>query len=228
MLELPAAEVQDDDLSVVVVSDRGHRFGLVVDGFLGERDLEVRPLDPRLGKVPNISSASVLDDGWPVLIVDVEDLVRSIDKLLHGRRLKGLRRRRTGVPERRARSGSWSWTTRSPSASSSGSSSRAAGLRGGGRRSTAWTAGTRSAAGTITWSSATSTCRAWTASSWSARSRPTPALKAMPVVIVSYKDREEDRMRGLEAGANCYLTKSSFHDQTFLDTVVDLIGEARG
>ena len=31
---------------------------------------------------------------------------------------------------------------------------------------------------------------------------------------------------GLDAGANCYLTKSSFHDQTFLDTVVDLIGEA--
>ena len=53
-----------------------------------------------------------------------------------------------------------------------------------------------------------------------------PQLKAFPVMIVSYKDREEDRIRGLDAGANCYLTKSSFHDQTFLDTVVDLIGEA--
>ena len=51
-------------------------------------------------------------------------------------------------------------------------------------------------------------------------------LKSLPVMIVSYKDREEDRMRGLDAGANCYLTKSSFHDRTFLDTVVDLIGEA--
>ena len=54
------------------------------------------------------------------------------------------------------------------------------------------------------------------------------ALNAIPVVIISYKDREEDRMRGLDAGANSYLTKSSFHDQTFLRTVVDLIGEARG
>ena len=51
-------------------------------------------------------------------------------------------------------------------------------------------------------------------------------LKSIPVVIVSYKDREEDRIRGLDAGANFYLTKSSFHDQTFLDTVGDLIGEA--
>ena len=44
-------------------------------------------------------------------------------------------------------------------------------------------------------------------------------------MIVSYKDREEDRLRGLEAGANRYLTKTSFHDETFLQTIVDLIGE---
>jgi two-component system sensor histidine kinase and response regulator WspE len=44
-------------------------------------------------------------------------------------------------------------------------------------------------------------------------------------VIVSYKDREEDRLRGLDAGANRYLTKSSFHDETFVHTITDLIGE---
>ena len=43
-----------------------------------------------------------------------------------------------------------------------------------------------------------------------------PRLRAIPVVVVSYKDREEDRIKGLDAGANAYLTKSSFHDQTFL------------
>ncbi len=45
-------------------------------------------------------------------------------------------------------------------------------------------------------------------------------------MIVSYKGSEEDRNRGLEAGANYYLTKSSFHDETLLQAVVDLIGEA--
>jgi two-component system sensor histidine kinase and response regulator WspE len=48
----------------------------------------------------------------------------------------------------------------------------------------------------------------------------------VPIIIVSYKDREEDRLRGLELGANFYLTKSSFHDNTFLQAVADLIGEA--
>jgi two-component system sensor histidine kinase and response regulator WspE len=46
------------------------------------------------------------------------------------------------------------------------------------------------------------------------------------VLVVSYKDREEDRQRGLNAGADYYLTKGSFHDDTLLQAVVDLIGEA--
>ena len=50
-------------------------------------------------------------------------------------------------------------------------------------------------------------------------------LQAMPVIIVSYKDRQEDRLSGLEAGATHYLTKSSFHDETFLKTVADVIGD---
>jgi len=53
-------------------------------------------------------------------------------------------------------------------------------------------------------------------------------LKSLPVMIVSYKDRAEDRDRGLEAGADYYLTKGSFHDETLLQAVVDLIGEAEG
>jgi two-component system sensor histidine kinase and response regulator WspE len=50
-------------------------------------------------------------------------------------------------------------------------------------------------------------------------------LQGLPVMIVSYKESEEDRLRGLEAGANAYLTKSSFHDETLVKEVVDLIGE---
>ncbi len=53
-----------------------------------------------------------------------------------------------------------------------------------------------------------------------------PHVKSPPVMVVSYKDREEDRQRGLDAGADYYLTKGSFHDETLLQAVVDLIGEA--
>ena len=52
-----------------------------------------------------------------------------------------------------------------------------------------------------------------------------PQLKSLPVMIVSYKDREEDRLRGLEAGADYYITKGAFHDDALLQAVLDLIGE---
>ena len=51
-------------------------------------------------------------------------------------------------------------------------------------------------------------------------------LQRLPVIIVSYKDRDEDRLLGLEAGANYYLTKSSFHDDTLIQAVRELIGNA--
>jgi len=46
-------------------------------------------------------------------------------------------------------------------------------------------------------------------------------------MIVSYKDREDDRRRGLDAGAAHYLAKGSFHDETLVQAVVDLIGGAQ-
>ena len=52
-----------------------------------------------------------------------------------------------------------------------------------------------------------------------------PRLHDLPVIIISYRDREEDRMQGLEAGADYYLTKSSFHDNTLINAVIDLIGQ---
>src|SRR5262249_6155181 len=68
----------------------------VVDAFRAEQDLVVRPLDPRLGKVPNLSAAAILDDGAPVLIVDVEDLVRSMDQFIQTGSLRRCETREAG------------------------------------------------------------------------------------------------------------------------------------
>jgi two-component system sensor histidine kinase and response regulator WspE len=51
-------------------------------------------------------------------------------------------------------------------------------------------------------------------------------LGAMPIILLSYKGREEDRRRGLEAGADAYVTKGEFQEQAFLQTVLDLVGPA--
>ena len=70
----------DELVSVVVIGSQENCYGIVTERFLGERELVIKPLDPCLGKIKDISSGALLDDGSPVLIVDVEDLIRSVEK----------------------------------------------------------------------------------------------------------------------------------------------------
>jgi two-component system sensor histidine kinase and response regulator WspE len=230
VLELPSAARAGRALPVVVVSDRSHRFGVVVDAFLGERDLEVRPLDLRLGKVPDISSASVLENGAPVLIIDVEDLVRSIDNLLGGRRLQPLGAAPAAETEaeairqpKRVLVVDDSITVRELErqlleAKGYGVDVAVDGVDG-------WNAVRR---GRYQLVISDVDMPRMDGIALVRSIKGDPRLQATPVIIISYKEREEDRLRGLDAGADVYLTKSSFHDQTLLETVFDLIGDARG
>ena len=52
-----------------------------------------------------------------------------------------------------------------------------------------------------------------------------PRFHLLPVIIVSYRDAEDDGIQGMEAGADYYITKSSFHDDTLVNAIVDLIGQ---
>jgi two-component system, chemotaxis family, sensor histidine kinase and response regulator WspE len=58
------------------------------------------------------------------------------------------------------------------------------------------------------------------------RVRADGRLHRLSILIVSYKDRDEDRNRGLDAGANRYVTKSSFRDESLVDAVRELLQEA--
>jgi len=224
VLELTTPPEQRDDLFVVVVSDRLNFYGLSVDRFIGEYDLVVRPLDPRLGKVPDISSVAVMLDGSPVLIFDVEDLVRSIDNLLTGRRLRKLSRdtgKEMTQPKKRILVVDDSFTVREMERKlleSRGYEVETAvdGVDG-------WNA-VRAAHYDMVVSDVD--MPRMNGIEFIRQIKQHPELKSLPVIIVSYKDKEEDRIMGLEAGANYYLTKSSFEDNSLFHAAVDLIGEA--
>ncbi len=223
ILDVPASSPPVDPMPVVVISDRGQQFGMVVDAFLGERDLEVRPLDQRLGKVPNINSASLLENGDPVLIVDVEDLVRSIDNVLMGRRLSRVEFDRISEQARRRKRilvVDDSITVRELERQLLQARGFAVDVAVDGMDG--WNA-IRSVHYDLVVTDVD--MPRMDGIGLVSLIKNDPARKDIPVVIVSYKDREEDRLRGLDAGANRYLTKSSFHDETFLHTIVDLVGE---
>jgi len=224
VLEIRESPAQKDTLPVIVVSDRLNCYGLVVDRFLGESDLVVQPLDPRLGKVADISAAALLEDGSPILIIDVEDMVRSIDNLLFGRRLRrvGLAVSAIAGPTRkRILVVDDSLTVREVERqllANHGYEVEVAvdGMDG-------WNAVRVGHYNLVITDVDMPRMNGFELVS---QIKNDSHLRALPVMIVSYKGSEDDRNRGLDAGANYYFTKSSFHDETLLQAVVDLIGEA--
>ena len=223
LLDLPPPETKrEDDLTVVVVSDRFHQYGLLVDDFLGEQDLVVRPLDARLGKLPNVNAAALLDDGSPVLILDVDDLARSAAGLVQDGRLRHERTARTvAVRKRRVLVVDDSAIVREAERQL---------LLGRGYDVDLAVDGQDGLnalkQGDYDLVVSDIDMPRMTGLEFVRAIRLEPRIQSLPVVIVSYKDRDDDRLRGLQAGANAYLTKSSFHDGKFLDTIEDLIGPA--
>lgn len=217
-----ASEELPTELSIVLLSDSMGEFGLLVDDFRGEQDLVVRPLDPRLGQAPNISAGAILDDGQPILIVDVEDLVRSIDNYIQRGTLARCDRRTTEASTRkRILVVDDSITVRELERQI---------LIGQGYDVTVAVDGqdgwNHVRQGSFDLVITDVDMPRLDGLGLVRLMRENRAFEHLPVVIVSYKEREEDRLRGLEVGANYYLTKSSFHDNTFIQAIKDLIGEA--
>ncbi len=211
-------------ISVVVISDRLNCYGLVVDRFLGERDLAVKPLPSCLGKVRNISAGAILDNGTPTLILDTDDLVRSMDDVLSQGSLQKLKAPLQPVrshPQRRILVVDDSITVREVERrllQINGYDVAVAvdGMDG-------WNALQRT---TFDLLITDVDMPRMDGLELVRRVRAAPRLSAMPIVIVSYKEQPEHRIKGMEAGANYYLAKSSFNDESLVSAVRDLIGEA--
>lgn len=218
-----AGEAPGGALSVVVVSDRHNRFGVVVEKFLGERSLVVQALDPRLGKIQDVSAATLMEDGAPALILDIDDLVRSIDKLVSSGRLDRMERMpaRAGAAAKRVLVVDDSLTVREVERKLLENHGYQVDVAVDGMDG--WNA---VRTGTYDLVVSDIDMPRLNGIELVGMIRGNSALRHLPIMIVSYKDREEDRRRGLEAGANYYFAKGSFHDEALLEAVVDLIGEA--
>lgn len=222
VLDLAESKQLSNFVSVIILSDRTSLYGVVVDHFIGQKEIVVQELDSRLGKVSDINSGAFMEDGSPLLIIDVEDMVRSIDILLSGGRLQQL----NYVEDTESQKIKKRILVVDDSITVREVESRL--LRNNGYEVETAVNG---------------------ADGWNAirignydlivtdvdmprmngielikAIRGDTRLKNLPIMIVSYKERDEDRVAGLEAGANYYLTKSSFHDESLINGIKDLIG----
>jgi len=237
------ATLPDDRLSVVMLGKAGAQYGICVDKILEEKDLVVKPLDPRLGKVPNISAAALGESGVPILILDVADVLRSAEKALVSDlscqlaandavsnsfstdRLSDRNETQDGPKDGLANAQKKvlvvddSMTVRAMEKKLLQNKGYAVDIAVDGAEG---------------WNAVRMDCYDLVITDIDMprmsgielirKMREYEATKNLPVIVVSYKDREADQLAGLEAGANYYLTKSSFHNDGLITAVVDLIG----
>ncbi len=220
LMGLEKIEDPSKDLALVLFELEGRRYALEVDRLVGEMDLVVRHLDPRLGKVAHFSTVSIDSEGRPILIADVDDLIRTFDRLagkgagsvLPQQQEKRAENRRilvvddsltvreverkllqdAGYPVETAVDGVDGWN--------------------------------QLAKGRFALVVTDVDMPRMNGIELVTRIKADERFSDLPIVIVSYKDREEDRLMGLKAGANYYLTKGSVHDKGLLEAVYELIG----
>ncbi|WP_054886915.1 hybrid sensor histidine kinase/response regulator [Pseudomonas sp. NBRC 111130] len=226
LLNRPAGQGEASSLRVVVIREREQLYGVAVERLVGERVLVVMPLDPRLGKVQDISAGALLDDGSVVLIIDVEDLLRSVEKLLSTGRLERIERGAQGArgaSRKRVLVVDDSLTVRELQRKLLGNRGYDVAVAVDGMDG--WNA-LRSEDFDLLITDID--MPRMDGIELVTLVRRDQRLQSLPVMVVSYKDREEDRRRGLDAGADYYLAKASFHDDALLDAVGELIGGAQG
>ena len=217
------SDATPDEVSVIVLGDGQEFYGLAVDRFLGGAELVVQSLDPRLGKLRDISAAALTADGEIVLIVDIEDLIRSVERLVEADRVGQVQAGSGAAPLSRKRVlvVDDSLTVRELERKLLDHHGYEVQVAVDGMD--AWTS-VRDGQFDLVVTDVD--MPRMDGIELVQMIRRDTRLKSLPVVILSYKDREDDRRRGLEAGADYYLTKSSFQDDGLLNAVVDLIGSA--
>ncbi|MBU3671162.1 MAG: hybrid sensor histidine kinase/response regulator [Sinobacteraceae bacterium] len=219
VLEFEPSTASPVALDIVVVSSFGHHIGFIVDAVRGEQDMVLQAIDARLGRVPNLSAAAVLPDGQPVLIIDTDDMIRSaLNRDVLQVREFGLAGRNAGKKAVHILVVDDSPTVRAM------------------ERELLEEAGfkvTLAADGMEAWGVMRDTDFDLVVTDVDMprldgigliRSiRQDGRLRKVPIIVMSYRASAEERQRGLDAGANIYLTKADYEDQTLLDNVYRLL-----
>ena len=224
VLELPLTERTEaaaaTGVPVMILGGRDQWVAFAVDEVRGEQEILVKPLAKPLSRVRNVAAATVLGGGEVAPILNVDDLLKSAQ-------------RSAGAAARRA-----------AAAGSAPAESKAASilvaedsitsrlllkgiLESAGYRVTIAVDGMDAfsalRAGSFDLLVSDVEMPRLNGFDLAARIRADKKLAELPVVLVTALETREDRERGIDAGANAYLVKSSFDQSNLLEAVRRLI-----
>jgi two-component system sensor histidine kinase and response regulator WspE len=235
---------------LLVLGESEGRFGLLVEAVVDELDVVARPLDERLGKVAQVSGLTLLDDGGVALILDVPDLIQHMREGAGHLAAQGLARGAGPA----ATPGAGPGTQGGAAAGTADAGAAAAEerpaqvlvvedsvtvreverhfLEQAGYEVTTAVNGVdglnKAKAGDHRILITDIDMPRMNGIELIRTLRGIDRFRRLPIVVVSYKDRPEDRDKAIEAGADRYVTKSEFDTDAMLAMVAELLAATRG
>lgn len=205
-------------LPLVILSSADTRIAFLVDEIVGEQEVLLKGLGRQLSRVRNVAGATVLGNGRVAPILNVADLMKSAIKFASSRRESAGLAVETAAPIRSALVVEDSITTRTLLKNI---------------LETAGYAVVTAVDGLDALTSLRSTPIDIVVSDiemprmngfeLTAKIRSDKTLSGLPVILVTALASREDRERGIDAGANAYIVKSSFDQSNLLAVMKKLI-----
>ena len=226
VLGLPPSEIwlEQARIPVVILATAERCMAFAVDALLGEQEVVIKSLGRQLERVGGIAGATVMGSGDVVLILNVADLIKLG---LRGERRPALAKlawaRPASVTEERAPRRILvvddSITTRTLEKNILEAAGYEVQLATDGQEALLTIA-----SGDLPDLIVTDVVMPHLDGfGLTQRIRGDPRTENIPVILVTSLDSAEDKARGIEVGADAYITKSSFDQNSLLDTIEQLI-----
>ncbi len=218
-LELPGRKPLTDkpDYTAVMLTTGDRELIAVVDELINERDAVVKNLGPQIRRARHVSGATLLRTGGVALLLNVATLVRE-SSASESRLISESESKATQTTARRILVVDDSVTTRS--------------LLKGILESAGYDVFS-AVDGNDAWRQLQTADVELVVSDvdmpgldgfdLTSRIRKSKELSRLPVVLVTSRDSDDDRARGVQSGADAYLVKSTFHQTHVLDTIQQLL-----
>jgi len=213
-------ESDESDGPIVVLADASQRHAFVVDRLVGQRDVVIKALSPLVPHLPAVAGASVEADGSILLVLDPPGLIQRARHAPRARRA-AVRDHRPATDRRRIVVVDDALIVRELQRGILERAGFDVRVAGDGQQAIALLAEEPS---DLVVTDVEMPRMDGFALTEAIRSHPT--LANVPVLIVSSLSSDADRQRGLDAGADGYIIKSSFDEGSLLQAVNRLLGTA--
>jgi two-component system chemotaxis sensor kinase CheA len=220
ILGLETVSAPENKIPIATLGFSGHRLGLIVDEFVGEQQIVIKTLGSHLRRIDNVAGVTILGAGEVVPILNVPDL------MTNGRQMTGMRSRRAGSTVKEKEGGPRrvlicedSFTTRELERSIFEAAGYIVETATDGAQGLAMLREGLSPDAVVTDVQMPN----MTGFELTRAIKADDMLSSIPVIIVTSLERDEEKAEGINAGADAYITKSVFNQDTLLDTVERLI-----